>query len=87
MKQEVIDRLHELEARRSALQAELEDFAMMMGIKRDDLIVEVKAMGWHSGSQVLRLLSMPQEVMDAMQQVMNRKAQELNEVNKEIDEL
>ena len=87
MTQETIDRLHELEERRKGLEVRIELFNKMFATNRDDLVVEIKAMGWHSGIGLMRFEHMPKEVMDALVVVHDRTARELDEVNKLIEEL
>ena len=87
MTQETIDRLHELEERRKGLEIQMEEFDQVFIAKRDDLVVEIKAMGWHSGIGLMRFEHMPKEVMDALVVVHDRTARELDEVKKLIEEL
>ena len=87
MTQETIDRLHELEERRKGLEIQMEEFDQVFIAKREDLIVDITKMGWHSGGRIMRFNSMPKEVMDALVVVHDRTARELDEVKKLIEEL
>ena len=87
MNKDTIDRLHKLESERYGLQERIESLKKVFAEKPRDLIVEIKAMGWHSGHDVMRFNEMPQEIMDALKKVSERMAKELDEVIRQIEEL
>lgn len=87
MTPEKIKQLHDLEAERQNLEQQREQLKAVLKSDIEHLSIEISAMGWHSASTILRLHSMPQEILDALSKVLDRVNSELINVNKQIDEL